>query len=220
MKVEEIPTEWTHKMILKVHYARKIPSIMYSFGLFHGGSMIGICTFGMPPNIMLIDRNIFNNDISVKVVELNRLCVEDGSPKNSSSFLVSNCLKMLPKPLCVVSYADRNQGHVGYIYQATNWIYTGESSGDRRLLNTLTNTISHRKTIFNEFNTSSIKLLPDHFKSIKEDKGKHRYFYFLGNHKQIKLMKDGFKYPILPYPKGESKRYVTEKQLKRGFFGV
>ena len=31
---------------------------------------------------------------------------------------------MLP-PLIIVSYADKGQNHNGYIYQATNFLYTG-----------------------------------------------------------------------------------------------
>ena len=38
---------------------------------------------------------------------------------------VSKCLKLLPRPMIIVSYSDTRQGHNGYIYQATNWIYTG-----------------------------------------------------------------------------------------------
>mgnify|MGYP006969545401 FL=1 len=34
---------------------------------------------------------------------------------------------MIQAPCCVVSYADDSRGHNGYIYQATNWIYTGKN---------------------------------------------------------------------------------------------
>ena len=36
---------------------------------------------------------------------------------------------------------------------------------------------------------------------------KHRYFYFLGNKTQKKQMLNNLKYKIMPYPKGENKRY-------------
>ena len=35
---------------------------------------------------------------------------------------------MITKPKVIVSYADTSLGHHGYIYQATNWIYTGLSA--------------------------------------------------------------------------------------------
>lgn len=37
-------------------------------------------------------------------------------------------LKQYKDDLILVSYADSAQGHHGYIYQATNWIYTGISA--------------------------------------------------------------------------------------------
>ena len=42
--------------------------------------------------------------------------------------LVGRSLRLLPKPSVVVSYADTAQGHVGYVYQAANFIYTGLSA--------------------------------------------------------------------------------------------
>jgi hypothetical protein len=36
---------------------------------------------------------------------------------------------------------------------------------------------------------------------------KHRYFYFLGDKKQVKDMMSKIKYPKMPYPKGDNKRY-------------
>ena len=59
-----------------------------------------------------------------KVLELNRLCLMENN-KNESSFLVANSIKLLPRPTIVVSYADTGQGHVGYVYQATNFLFTG-----------------------------------------------------------------------------------------------
>jgi len=59
-------------------------------------------------------------------LELNRLVIDEGSKKNVLSFFVSQTLKKLPCPNVVVSYADTSQNHHGYIYQATNWIYTGK----------------------------------------------------------------------------------------------
>ena len=36
---------------------------------------------------------------------------------------------------------------------------------------------------------------------------KHRYFYFIGNKKQKKEMRQNLAYQIEPYPKGNNKRY-------------
>ena len=51
-----------------------------------------------------------------------------------TSKLVALSLKLLrriqPKLRLIVSYADPEQGHVGSIYQAGNWIYTGQTATD------------------------------------------------------------------------------------------
>jgi uncharacterized protein YrzB (UPF0473 family) len=41
---------------------------------------------------------------------------------------------MIPKPNIVVSFSDANMGHNGYIYQACNFLYTGESSNITKLI--------------------------------------------------------------------------------------
>ena len=64
-----------------------------------------------------------------KVIELN-LCLQDNH-RNQSSYLISQSLKLLEKLKIVVSYADTSKGHVGYVYQATNFIYTGMSASEQ-----------------------------------------------------------------------------------------
>ena len=114
--------------LLKKHYARRMPSIMYAFGLYDNNELVGVCTYGMTANSKL--NELIKN---VTCLELNRLCVES-KEKNASSFLVGNSLKALPRPTVVISYADTKQNHIGYIYQATNWIYTGLGKGDYEFL--------------------------------------------------------------------------------------
>ena len=36
--------------LLYKHYAKRIPSIEYSFGLYDGSILVGVCTFGCPPD--------------------------------------------------------------------------------------------------------------------------------------------------------------------------
>lgn len=127
-KVKSIELFKCKEWILKKHYAKRMPSISYSFGLYDDNNfIIGVCTFGMPPSSTLAE-SICGEDYSKIVLELNRLVVNDGLEKNVLSFFVSNCLKLIPKPNIIVSFSDANMGHNGYIYQACNFLYTGESS--------------------------------------------------------------------------------------------
>ncbi len=140
-KVIKISYAQAKPWILKKHYAHRVPVIQYSFGLFKYKKLIGICTFGLSGNRYL------NN-----YIELNRLIVEDGEKKNVTSILVSKSLKLLPKPNIIISYADPNQGHVGYIYQATNWIYTGLSASS--IVWEKDGIEYHNKSVWEKFNTN------------------------------------------------------------------
>jgi hypothetical protein len=133
-KVHKIQNYQCKDWILNKHYAKRMCSISYAFGLFNTHNiLVGIITFGMPPSITLA-KSICGEEYKEYVLELNRLVVNDGLPKNTLSFFVSNSIKKLPKNKIIVSFADANMHHNGYIYQATNFIYTGLSSNTSKLI--------------------------------------------------------------------------------------
>jgi len=133
MKVLPIDYQDTKEWLLYKHYAKRMCSIKYAFGLFVDGMLNGVVTFGMPPSSNLAE-SICGKEYKDYVLELNRLVVNDGMPKNTLSFFVSNAIKMIPNNTIIVSFADANMNHNGYIYQATNFIYTGISSNTSKLI--------------------------------------------------------------------------------------
>jgi hypothetical protein len=193
-----IKSEETYPWLLQKHYAKRIPQIMYAFGLYEESTLVGVVTYGIPASPSLC-MGICGKEWSDKVLELNRLCLQDNT-KNQSSFLVSNSIKLLPKPTIVVSYADQAQGHVGYVYQATNFLYTGSTKERTDMGGRDGKHSRHNKD-------PSIRV----FRS-----SKNRYVYFHGDKKQKKLMRNLLKYKVLPYPKGDTKKYdsggVVESQ--------
>lgn len=133
-KVKSINKSECKDWILKKHYAKRLCSISYAFGLFDADNILnGVVTFGMPPS-STIAQSICGEEFKKYLLELNRLIVNDGLPKNTLSFFVSNAIKKLPSNKIIVSFADPNIGHNGYIYQATNFIYTGLSSNKSQLI--------------------------------------------------------------------------------------
>lgn len=199
-RVISIKPQLCKEWLLYKHYAHRIPQIIYSFGLYSSENILqGVITFGLPPSPELCYS--CGEKFKSNFIELNRLCVNDGLEKNVTSFLVSQSLKQLPKPICVVSYADTAQSHTGYIYQATNWIYTGLSKEQYDLK--IKGTNKHSRHVYDTKNIETER--------VKRSR-KHRYFYFLGNKNQVKEMKASLKYPILPYPKGDNKRYDASYQ--------
>lgn len=205
--VKSIDSFQCKEWLLYKHYAKRIPNIEYSFGLFDNKILKGVITFGTPPPNPMI--HIFSNEF--KYLELNRLCVIDGLCKNSLSFFVSKSLKYIPCPAVIVSYADTKFNHHGYIYQATNFIYTGLSAkrtdwkikGLEKLHGMTIADMGRGKDNRSEYLK---QLYGDDF-FLEERSRKHRYFYFLGNRHQIKRMKLLLPYPVEPYPKGNNERY-------------
>ena len=90
--------------------------------------------------------------------------------------------------------------HNGYIYQATNWTYTGLSA-KRTERYDINNPNRHSKSVTEQKGVKYEDL------AIRERPQKHRYIYFTGNKKQVRELKKELKYKEEPYPKGQNKRY-------------
>ena len=208
-KVLPIKYNDTKPFILNIHYAKRLPSITYSFGLFFKNELVGIVTYGSPPSQSLC-RGIAGDECRKIVLELNRLVLKNNI-KNEASFLVANSFKLLKKPTIIVSYADTSQNHTGYIYQATNFIYTGLS--DKRTEWREINTNKHSKTICEQYSLNERKNNPDKFHVVDRPR-KHRYIYILANKKDKKNILKKLKYPISKYPKFQNKNYKTNTNIQ------
>tara|TARA_B100001093_G_scaffold502074_1_gene554550 strand:+ start:116 stop:712 length:597 start_codon:yes stop_codon:yes gene_type:complete len=183
--VVEIPYEATKDWILNIHYAKRMPSISYAYGLYLYDEMVGMVSYGSPASPWLC-KGICGEEHKSDVIELNRLVLRDNLP-NEASFLVAKSLKLLPQPKVVVSYADTAQDHLGIIYQATNFLFTG--------------TTKARTDMAGKDGKHSRHHLGDRTKRIPRS-AKHRYVYFIGNKKQKKVLRNALRYEIHDnYPK-------------------
>ena len=197
--VEQISYEETKPFILNIHYARRMPCVQYAFGLRKDGRLIGVVTYGQPASPSLC-VGIAGKRNKSHILELNRLVIlPEYNGQNFASFLVGNSLKMLPHGTFVVSYADwGGWHHVGYVYQSTNWIYTGLTK--------------ERTDKFSESGHSR------HYKADETRRqprtAKHRYIFLVGNKRERREMLKQLKYPIIgKYPKGDSIHYDTKNPV-------
>jgi hypothetical protein len=117
------------KLVVANHYLHRRPPISHAFGLYVGGELLGVVTYGTPASRHLQMSACPDNPSLV--IELNRLWLDDALPRNSESWFVSRTLRLLP-PRIVVSYADPLYGHYGYIYRALNFRYAGWTDMDRK----------------------------------------------------------------------------------------
>ena len=204
MRVIPIKTEQAYPWLLTKHYAKRIPNIMFAFGLYIDDELKGVVTFGMPVSNNLC-CGICGKEHSSLVLELNRLCLMDNN-KNESSFLVANAIKLLPKPSIIVSYADGGQGHIGYVYQSTNFIYTGAvTAHDDEYM--VFGKKTHARTLTSRGITKPKEWAKENNIEIVKAKPKHRYIFFHGSKTDKKALNGKLKYDTFPYPKGESKNY-------------
>lgn len=96
------------------------------------------------------------------------------------------------------TYADKNENHLGIIYQANNWIFEKETE-DRVVLIVINGEKIHPRSVYDRYNTSSLEWIREHIDpnayGIKK-KGKFKYIYPL-----TKSAKKMFIGRSKPYPK-------------------
>lgn len=109
---------------------------------------------------------------------------------------MSHSLKMLPNETYVVSYADTGWSHIGYVYQATNFYYTGLSAKRTdRFSNGKHSRCYQKGSTETRYQTRNPK---------------HRYIFLVGDKRTKREMLKKLRYPILPdYPKGDEIHYDT-----------
>tara|TARA_B100000287_G_scaffold12181_1_gene12475 strand:- start:478 stop:1233 length:756 start_codon:yes stop_codon:yes gene_type:complete len=232
--VEKIPKPMGKKMIEKYHYTHAWTSCRYALGLFYDTGeehqffaetekkLIGTAVYGYPVG-RLSAQSISEQLEPSAVLELTRLFVHDGYGKNIESFFISKTFKWLQendkKIKCLMSYADPKEGHLGTIYQATNWLYQGDKI---RYCDSWLYQLEkggewiHPRTIFSMYGTNDPDLLKSkigHTFWMKEEPRKHRYIYFLCNKKQKKSLIKSLKHPSISYPSTDSLKELKMKQI-------
>ncbi len=196
-----ISYEETKPFILDIHYAKRMPSITYAYGLYRGLSLIGIISYGSPVSPALC-KGVAGEKNKADVLELNRLVLKENK-KNQASMLIAASFKLLPKPKIIVSYADSEQDHLGIVYQATNFLYTGLS--DKRTEWRMKGSNLHSKTVCDIYSLEERMNNPDKFINIERPR-KHRYIYLLGGKIWKKNISKQLAYKTMDYPKQKGKK--------------
>lgn len=112
----------------KWHYSRCVPkSKQVWIGVWESEKFIGIVSFGRSTTPYLGTAYGLG---TTECAELTRIALS--SHKNPVSRIMAVAIRMIRKQSpglrLLVSLADPLQGHVGSVYQATNWVYVGRSS--------------------------------------------------------------------------------------------
>jgi hypothetical protein len=198
LQVRPIPILLARRLLEREHYLHSLPGgTKLAFGVLVGGSLLAALTLGAgPANAYSLVEGATPDDC----LTLTRLWLSDRLPQNSESrFLgvVLRSLKHYTRVKFLVSYADPAQGHLGIIYQATGWLYTGFSEV-MPLYDVGDGNLRHSRSLSHAFGTHSVQHFARHGIAVKlaPQSAKHRYVYLLDPAWQHRLLA-----PVLPYPK-------------------
>lgn len=199
-------------VIVKEHYLHRKAPCSIAFGLFLSSDngflsdeLKGVICYGTPSSSSL-RIGIAGKEHTHNVIELTRLWVCDSVPRNGESYLIGNTLKQCGKEI-VVSYAEIQQGHLGVVYQATNWIYTGLSA--KRTNWTIAGIDKHCQTLADKYTAKQIReKYGDRF-SLQDRPRKHRYVFINAKGNRRKHLLSSLLYKQEPYPKHKQLELVA-----------
>jgi hypothetical protein len=196
--VRQVDNATAQQIVVQHHYLHRKGPCSQAFGLFDNlGELRGVVMYGTPSSSAL-RAGIAGKDQANNVMELTRLWIDDSTPKNSESYLIGNSIKHCAKEI-VVSFADTSQNHLGIVYQATNWIYTGLSA--KRTDWQVQGIDKHGHTWADKYTAVEMRELFGNRFTLVPRSRKHRYIYLNAKGKRKKELMALLKYEQQPYPK-------------------
>lgn len=221
--IKLISKQTAKNIIIKNHYSKKWTKCRYALGIFKkqqceffendNDVLIGCLVYGHPIGRQVVNglSDLVNDD---NVLELTRLWIQDDTPKNMESWVISQSFHWLKRHdkniKILVSYSDPSAGHKGTIYQATNWLYQeilNTSNSHHFMVSFDQKNWLHPRNLVTKYGTEKwselINILPKPFYK-KLCPRKYRYIYILSNKKERGLLLKSLKHPISPYPKNVS----------------
>src|SRR5262245_18423610 len=160
------------------HYSRSLPcSKTARLGVWEDDKFIGAIVFAWGANRHLA------GEYKLKMIECAELCrVALAKHSTPVSRILSIAVKMLKREMpglrLIMSYADVNHGHFGKIYQASNWVFVGETGHEAGIV--LKGKLTQRRTINSKYGTSTIHWLHKNADSCaRRVEGKPKFKYLL-----------------------------------------
>ena len=245
--IRKISKKIAKNMIVKHHYSHTWTMCRYALGIFYETDnqhsffdekeekLAGVAVYGYPVGRSAA-ASISPEVKQEEVLELTRLFIFDDYGKNTESVAISKTFKWLqknaPEIKALISYSDPEQGHMGIIYQATNWMYQGNKMrkmGNYGVKLTEDGDWIHSRTVFATYGSHNLEHLKKKIGQTfwrKVETMKHRYLYLLCGKKEKKKIMKTLIHPPLPYIKldegykGETieKIVVEDKRNKKEFY--
>lgn len=200
MTVSYVGSQDVREFARRYHYTGLGGNASWRWGLWHGAVLHGVIAYNLPTREAC--AAVFGPEQLHRVWHMGRLAMSEDSPPNSESRLIGGSLRAIhqtrPDIWAVLTYADTTAGHLGYVYQATNALYTGTGGSTRYFLD--------RQGQMHGTRTASTSVEVERVKelgwTLHSDGGvKHRYVYVLGSKRERRRRQALLKFAVLPYPK-------------------
>ncbi len=199
LSVDMVSAPEVREFARRYHYTGLGGNAQWRWGLWHGAVLYGVVSYNLPTSSTC--ESMFGREHKHRVWHMSRLALADSAPHNSESRLIGGSLRAVhhdnPDVWAVVTYADPSAGHIGYVYQATNALYTGtgghahywlDAAGNRRAEHMDGKTVTAEATGWTRH----------------QGVPKHRYVYLLGSKTQRRTARALLRFPVLPYPKPDT----------------
>jgi hypothetical protein len=198
LDLRPIPFAVARAMLEAHHYLHSFPGgTRLAFGVFAYGRLAGALTLGVGP---INAHRLVSGARRADALVLTRLWLADALPRYSESRTIGLLVRGLKQHTSIkflVTYADPAAGHLGIIYQATNWLYTGLSAAMPRL-DLGDGVPRHSRSVGSALGTHGRVYLRAHGIPVRDVPAlpKHRYVLFIDRRWRRRLT-----VRVLAYPK-------------------
>lgn len=199
MVVGPVSTQDVQEFARRYHYTGVGNNANWRWGLWRGVVLHGVVSYNLPTRSVC--ASVFGPEHLHRVWHMGRLILSEESPRNSESRLIAGSLKAIrdehPDVWAVLTYAATDAGHLGYVYQATNALYTG-TGGDPKFY---VDRAGRRRGTHLDGRSVSPARAESMGWTLHRGGVKHRYLYVLGSKTQRRQRMAQLRLPVLPYPK-------------------
>jgi len=127
--LKEIDKFQAYNLVEQYHYSKVMPRLTKHYiGLFEGKNFVGVVTLGWGTQPKGTINKLIPGKTTKDYFEIGKMCLLDSCPRNSESAFLALVVKwMKQNTFCDFLYtlADGIVGKVGYVYQASNFLYGG-----------------------------------------------------------------------------------------------
>ena len=195
IEIQQISEKDALKSCKKWHYSKSCPPTIVPYGVWENKKYIGCIIFGRGASYKLGKKLGFDPKVCCELV---RVALSGKQNFHTTKYL-SLAIKFFKENnkniQCIISFSDLEQDHIGILYQAGNWIYTGESitpyayfDANGKRYHTRSLRVKNEK---NNITFSNIRVYR------KKIKNKYRYAYPLSKSARKKLNKFAKPYPTM-----------------------